>query len=378
MKKIPGLPSLNFFDFIRSPLLPFSNGRPWHIDSERDKIQFYALGRWAIIDAVRLLNGNNEKSIIWFPAYFCDNTLSPIRGIENVSIRFYPVNPNLTPNWRKLEPIFPSNKKTKNLFVLTHYFGFANDVQGAVQFCQTQGCLLLEDCAHVLRPFGEIGQYGKALIFSPRKVLEIPDGAILIVREGKSFPFVTPPKSDIANALLWVGKSFAKQILRLFPFPMKRKVFTPPVGSGEVASINVRGITSLSRKLLGLLEGNLERVSEIRRNHYLLLEKFVQTHSEVLSLMFATLPANVTPYFFPFLVKENRNELVEKLRKIGIPAGVWPDLPPEVTKDTAFSVENELVTQIITLPIHHHLTESDIQYMINNLDKILNETRQCH
>ena len=69
---------------------------------------------------------------------------------------------------------------TINLFVLVHHFGHAQDPSQAATFCDVAGATLIEDAAHVLSPYGGIGQGRSFIFYSPAKVLAVPDGAVLV------------------------------------------------------------------------------------------------------------------------------------------------------------------------------------------------------
>ena len=95
---------------------------------------------------------------------------------------FYPINHNLEPDHktcRDLAKVYPTD-----LFVLVHYFGCPTFAAPTKDFCAKQHAWLLEDAAHVLRPISGVGKYGDFIIYSPHKLLPIPDGAVLIIRSG--------------------------------------------------------------------------------------------------------------------------------------------------------------------------------------------------
>jgi len=115
---------------------------------------------------------------IWFPDYFCEGALHHLRA-RGIALEFYPITETLEPDWAQC--IRLAATVPPDLFVLTHYFGTANAADAARQFCDAQGCLLLEDAVHVLFPVGPIGTKGDFVTYSPRKFLGLPDGGLLLV-----------------------------------------------------------------------------------------------------------------------------------------------------------------------------------------------------
>ena len=104
----------------------------------------------------------------------------PLRLLP-VQLVFYPITEQLNPDWPLVDELV-SQYGSPDIFILVHYFGFHGEIQQVVQFCKN-GSELLEDCAHVLIPFGEIGKHSWASVFSPYKLLAIPKMGILVVSE---------------------------------------------------------------------------------------------------------------------------------------------------------------------------------------------------
>ena len=49
-------------------------------------------------------------------------------------------------------------------------------------FLSKNGTWLVEDAVHVLKPTLNIGQKGDIVLYSPHKLLPIPDGAIIVIK----------------------------------------------------------------------------------------------------------------------------------------------------------------------------------------------------
>lgn len=117
--------------------------------------------------------------VLWLPGYYCDSALGPARQ-AGARLRFYPVAASLDPDWAACAEA--ARLAPPDLFVLVHTGGRPADLRGARAFCHAQHALLVEDASQVLWPACGIGSSGDLVLFSPRKYLAVPDGAVLVVR----------------------------------------------------------------------------------------------------------------------------------------------------------------------------------------------------
>ena len=121
-----------------------------------------------------------NKPVIYFPDYFCNTSLDLIRE-RDVDINFYPITKDRVPNRLICENKF-INKKP-DIFIYVHYFGYeTKNIDWLISFCQKNGTWLVEDAVHVLKPALNIGQKGDIVLYSPHKLLPIPNGAIIVIK----------------------------------------------------------------------------------------------------------------------------------------------------------------------------------------------------
>lgn len=59
------------------------------------------------------------------------------------------------------------------------------------------------------------------------------------------------------------------------------------------------------------------------------------------------------------------------LNRKGIPAYSWPDLSPEVLNVSDFPLANALRQEILTLPVHQNLAESQMESMAREVINLL-------
>lgn len=311
------------------------------------------------------------------PDYFCNQALMPLRFLP-VQLVFYPVTERLNPDWSLV-----NNLVTKygcpDIFVLVHYFGFPSEIPPAVQFCQQNGSELLEDCAHVLMPFDEIGKHSWAVVYSPYKLLPVPKLGILVTSEKIEFSkeiFIKRTRVDI-NTCRWITKRLLQSFLIHYKIPWKTWKTIPFELDEELNFEENRFVNMLSLQLLKLFEPELEKYKTMRRTHYKIIEEQVLSINNYnISPFFPVLPEDVCPYLFPMRLPESIIEnAYYHLSRMGIPVQTWPDLPPEV-KESPFDhgMAIRLRKNVLTLPIHQSLTKNQVERMAQSLREAILST----
>jgi hypothetical protein len=247
-----------------------------------------------------------------------------------------------------------------------HYFGFPNATEAAKTFCGQRKMVLLEDAAHVLVPGPAIGQ-GDLLVFSPRKLLAIPLGGVLVASGAwaRHLVNVSRVRRVKTYTIRWLGKRLAqKALLQLhIPWHRLRPVYQGGWFDGNTNALydgTLEGCDPFVLRLLTVMEREIEKIIQRRRHNYRLLLELTSQLAQARPL-FASLPDGVCPYAFPLLVDRGSMNMVAKLQASGIPASQWPDLPPQVlaTKEE-HKVAVQTHKQLLLLPVHQSLTPKQI------------------
>lgn len=141
------------------------------------KLFFYPYGRYAFFSLLHSLG----ISSIYMPSFICRDMLSPIFTLD-IQCFFYEID-------QDFKPIALDKKCDAILFV--NYFGFATDIAPFKEYQQKHRAILIEDNAHGFLSkdteghwLGTRGDFG---IFSLRKTLALPNGAMLSVNNPKFF-----------------------------------------------------------------------------------------------------------------------------------------------------------------------------------------------
>jgi perosamine synthetase len=380
---IPAVPLPGIRSLLQAATAPISTGEAWRLKHRQGSVaQVYWRGSFALaaaVEAVRKATAEAQATV-WIPEYFCNEALEPLRRLP-VTLRFYPVRADLTPDWPVVEELGEGQSGTV-VFLLVHYFGFPNSILQAKAFCKQYQMVLLEDAAHVLQPGAGIGD-GDLAIFSPRKLLAVPSGGILVASQAWATHLVKvpPQQGAIADTMRWLVRRLAQQVFGKLHIPWHR---FKGVGQQDCSPDNAEGLPQkisggcnpFDLRLLTVMERDMYEIMELRRRNYQQLMGWTEHLIEALPL-FAHLPEGVCPYAFPLLVNQGSAEVVATLQAQGIPASQWPDLPPEVlASQTEHKISIHTFERMLLLPVHQSLTPQQIDTVGQQLCSALSSKRK--
>lgn len=315
----------------------------------------------------------DDKPIIWFPDYFCNQSLAPLRMI-GAEVRFYPITKNLSPDWSYCEKA--AELELPNLFVVVHYFGFRAEVDAANSFCNKYNVLLIEDCAHVLTVNEWAGQRGDFVLWSPHKHLALPGGAVM--QMWKKSPRIqkvcqTRNPVELMNSL---HSKLAISSSKNYPWLLRRllQVFLPPFIlrlNNKQQSVAISNnvdfdceptMSKLSRVLLPIYSERIAKIKNIRRRNASLIAAGVgEFFSYNVSAKFADIP-------YAVLIED---DVIEKLNT-HFPVQTWPDLPPEIYLNVDKHANAiELSKQYFLFHCHQSLTGKEVYKQLKLMKKKL-------
>jgi dTDP-4-amino-4,6-dideoxygalactose transaminase len=278
----------------------------------------------------------------------------------------------MNPNWETLDNL---SGERFSVLILVHFFGFPGDIGRAERFCRERGFGLIEDAAHVLLPGpGGIGSVGDLVVYSPRKLLPIPEGGLLVLRDTAAeldTGLQEPTRARGFNHA-WVARQMIRRMIEalgISPQAVRESLENNGYAAEDTAEGQRLGCTPYSRGLLGLLEADLAHVVCRRRANYQRLLEGTKSIRNTVPI-FPVLPDGVCPYLFPLRMKKGRNRALCELKRSGIPAGIWPALPAEVLADPQHSDARVLRDEIITLPVHQSLTAAHISSLVTALTAV--------
>ncbi len=312
--------------------------------------------------------------IVWFPSYFCSDSMRPIKLLD-IKIYFYPVKLDGQPNFEACR--LAGKLSSPDIFILTHYWGEPKEAAVAAEFCKQHDCWLVEDCAHAMFRSKGLGEFGDFVLYSPHKHLPMPNGALLVIKKAgcSNIPtnFISKTIGDVST---WVGElesvskqaktsaslSFLSDLMWLVKrsitsfgaFPPRHPEFT----AGEESSNRLppASITFLSILILRSIHHLLPSFGFLKQSQALLVSKIlcqsIFDDKIQLPLNDKDLQKHV-PYHLTLRCNPaSQLKLIGKFHELQIPAIRWPELPEKgQTPKSNFEQALEINNHSIFLPL---------------------------
>ncbi len=322
------------------------------------------------------------------PAYHSRSMIPPVlwRGATPVFFRLH------ADTSADLDDIASKIGPATRALMVTHYFGFPQDLRALRALCDRHGLQLLEDCAHCLfghrdgQPVGATGDYA---IGSIMKFLPVYEGGCLVsarhslaqVRlHGGGAGFEAKAVLAVLDASFASARlPWLKALLRV-PLAVKDRLWGAIKRRGATAAaalapassdssydfdprwIDVRS-AHFSRLLMRLLPRR--RNSARRRDHYL---RYAQALAGLPGCqpLYPTLPDGACPWLFPLLA-DDADALAASLGQAGVPMVRFADtLWDGVDADTC-ATSAMLSRRVLAFPCHAELDEPELAWIIAQL-----------
>ena len=356
--------------------------QPWLLDDE--KSYWFSRSAWSlyVIVKFKLQMTSDNQVKVWVPSYFCNESLIAIRSLP-ITLYFYPVLSNGKPD------LTESNKMLDNcnpdIILFVHYFGEEVFSKELYDLAIKNDAWLIEDAVHCLKPSRGIGSQGDFVLYSPHKLLAIPDGGLLVVREQgpskitssllEKFNFNEVYDSAINMqkfSCLFTYKWLLKRLIQKLGlhFSHKKIIFNSENKMQIFKTLPHPKMSKLSKKLLSNMT-DLDKESENRKNNQkewslsLTKNKILGDDINIISCheMYA-------PYQAIFVASDTAmaEKTFDLLQKSKIPVSTWPDLPPEVIRNSKMQkVAIEMRAMRFFLPIHCSINSANIKSSLTNI-----------
>lgn len=371
--RVPLLPPLGFGSF----------GIPWQgkykfIHTVKPGT-FYSHGRYALHDAYRLAGVGTEGALL-APAYHCRTMIDPAIRLS-ADILLYPCERNLAPNWQSVAQLTSRSARPIKALLLTHYFGFQQNIRAAYEFCARREIAIIEDCSHALIHDPSIdtpGVFSDYVVASPYKFVPSDDGGILLsTKEIESPPMDLRPQG-IDQELHALVRMTSKAIVRYRPRTegTRRK---EPDATEIVAGIDFelpgdtpsKMYTQNHEHFAGFLSSRLilnyakpDKIAAARRRNYQAWVEIVSRLPECYAL-YPELPAGCVPYMFPLYIRRPDPHFY-MLKQLGVPIWRWDEMGKS---DCAVAADYRL--NLIHLPCHQELSPNELEWMMMKVTSVM-------
>jgi dTDP-4-amino-4,6-dideoxygalactose transaminase len=345
-------------------------------------------GRVAIGLALREI-GVGPGDTVLVPAWHSPSMVPPVSW-RGATARFYRVGADAAIDLADAETKIDRSVKA---MMVTHYFGFPQDLAAARAFCDRHGIALLEDCAHSFfgryqgRPIGSFGDYA---IGSSMKFYPIYEGGCLVsgrhrldgVRlssagkgfEAKamlaalehSFAFGRLPALRAALRLPLAAKSALWNALKARRARGQKQGAAPALAPSSSDSSYVFDARWVDKKSAWFSRWSLRRipashVTALRRRHYRELQEALAGLPGWRPL-FPALPDDVCPWMFPIVADEPR-ALFERLHAAGLPMTHFGLEHDACLAATGCASSAQLGRGVLAFPCHQDLSAAERAWM---------------
>lgn len=359
----------------------FRRGPRGHVASILDagQVRLVTSGRIAIGLALQEM-GVATGDIVLMPAYHSLSMIPPVlwRGAQ---ARFYRINQDTQVDLADLSAKYDPRVKA---LVVTHYFGFMQDMAPIRAWCDRHNVALLEDCAHCF--FGaQAGTSGDYAIASSMKFFPAYEGGVLASRRHDLHAIALQSAGasfELKVALNTLERSFAYgrlaplRLLLALPLRVKDALWRrrkagraeapalAPASSDSEAGFDPAWLDKRSSWFARLLLRRVGhgRIVALRRAHYaLLLAALADAHGA--RPLHAQLPPGACPWMFP-LVVDNPDAVFARLHREGVPVTrfaelLWDGVDAAVCANSVY-----LSRHVLAFPCHQELLPDELAWMV--------------
>ncbi|MEW6193628.1 MAG: GNAT family N-acetyltransferase [Bacteroidota bacterium] len=315
-------------------------------------------------------NGENSYPNIIMPS-FIPAKLFRIILTYGYTPRFYQIDESCQFNINEInELICPG---TKAIFAV-HYFGYPAKIKELRELADAKNIILIEDCAHVIPHESvneKLGTTGDFTIFSPRKMLNLPEGGYLVLN--KQFEDFEPSYTERVSSYFTLSKLVQT----------RGKYFYLTLTNGSdifnISKIPQRGFMDYGRIQKTLIK-KMSRLSEYysksvdipfhikqRQQNYSYLFNGIKKFS-FLTPLYDDSQIDWTPYSLPVIVEKGwRDVLQTELNMLGISCGAgWPESP----FDKRLKKTLELSENLIEFPVHPFVIKEQLNKILEVCGKL--------
>lgn len=274
---------------------------------------------------------------VWLPAFVCSDLVDPSHLGRT---RFYPVLDGFAPDVEAIEAA-----ETGDIVVFVAHFGLPLGRPACGFMARRPDLIFVEDRAQAL----DTGQDSSAdfCLYSPRKLLGVADGGILVANQAIS-DLPHPSEVSLDRAAVW-----APALLRYEDRDEICNDRWHMANRVKEASMDVTPI-AMSRFSMNLLKQiPLAGLRRARIGNWDALDRLLRPWSALPSYLGAA------PLGYVLRVgEEQRDALLGRLHAEGIFAAVhWRDIPVSAEE---FPREKQWTRQLITLPCDHRYNQADM------------------
>ncbi len=374
----------------RIPLLPWLTRDAISIENSnramvlplQARARFYQRARYALTEAFRLCGVGPDGAAL-IPAYHCRTMLDPALRL-GAEIGLYAVDRNLAPKLSDIVNCVARCTQPVKALLVTHYFGFPQDLKALKEFCTRQAISLIEDCSHCLpaAPVTDtVGTVGRYSIWSPYKFFPSEEGGMLVAHPNETLDSLATRSTGLRREARTLFRVFERSKGHV-PLPSLADIdmlaenadegridqdddqqMASDLPSDMYEAADEHSSCSMAAKWI-MRHNKISELAQKRRDNYQHWARVIEDlpHGKAL---FPILPERCIPYMFPLQITRPHIDFVA-LKRIGMPIWRWDDL---ALSDCTVAMDYRL--NLLHLPCHQALTDVQMNWMTTAITNIL-------
>ncbi len=299
-------------------------------------------------------NRQKERPVLFVPEYYCYDTILQINKV--VKVVYYPITISLAPDIAECRKLAKQIKP--DLFLFVHYWGHIFNGNDVSVFCRQYDAVLIEDAAHVLIPDKRVGKQSDFILFSPWKLLGIPDGAVLVIGNKNRYQITG---RDLEELLVELQMGHVVPGIDIFQWKCKR-ILLKVLPNFQRMSFNtisvcnkepIREVSPYSRRILTqITREELLELGERRKENNLYIVEYCKRKYKGFSLFSENIGV---PYMTPVCVSNEaaKEALLGSFQRVGRIVTKWPCLAPDIPEK---SLARQLEKDVLAIAVHDNLS----------------------
>lgn len=304
---------------------------------QRRPHRFFANGRSALHQALI----ECSPKTLWLPAFCCASLMPATK----VAVRFFPITSAFSPDVDFLK----THVQAGDAVLAIDYFGLNPSRDFLHHAASTPGITWIEDRAQAMLPARKA--WGDCVIYSPRKLLGVPDGGILVGAQGEETSWNADPAFIHAALLRYEDEEEQHNDTWYAAFTAQE----------NAQRVSDTGMSRIGRHILAATDPR--PLIRARQRNYATLNRLLPGRA-----LIDANPRDFVPLGFPLRVRDRR-KTVDTLAASGIFTGhYWPDMPSPAAE---FVEAHRLAEELVLLPVDHRYDAQDMQRIGDALRPLL-------
>jgi dTDP-4-amino-4,6-dideoxygalactose transaminase len=329
---------------------------------------YYGSGKIALRDGLAGLVDPGENVVV--PAYLSPAVVEPFHelGLES---RFYAIEETFAPDFADLEARIDDDTAA---VMSVNYFGFPQPgLDRIAALTDEYDCYHIDDNAHAPISVHDgtlLGTHGDFGVTTLRKLLPVPDGAVLYctsdAAQAQFEPSSLAGRSDRVGTAdcQFVTTSIVRRLLETAP-SLHRPVDAVFSDGADPSSVDPRSRYDDAKIPMSRVSGVVASAADpdpiraTRRENFRTWQRVLDGRNDVIPL-YDALPEGISPYEFAVRASDQA-AFLDELEDAGVAgAHSWPILRRSVREDDAYETSIRLADELVALPVHQGIDPSTI------------------